>query len=168
MLHDTSRRHGALWGIEPRHPLLDVDLVEFALSLPPELAFDRRYNRPVLRQAVQGLVPDDVRLRPYKSNFDPVFIEALDADLPVIEGLVLAEDAETQPYVDRSALELHFSRVPSAPGARRERAMGLWQLATIECWLRSRAGRKPLPEGLIRMLAPPRYDFVGLTDPKKP
>ena len=47
LVHDVSRRHAALAGIEPRHPLLDLDLIELALGLPPELAFDRRYNRPV-------------------------------------------------------------------------------------------------------------------------
>jgi asparagine synthase (glutamine-hydrolysing) len=162
ILHDTSRRHGALTGIEPRHPLLDVDLIELALSLPPELAFDRRYNRPVLRHAVAGLVPDEARLRPYKSNFDPVFVDGVVADLPAIRELLLDPGAETRRYADREALEARMGALPSEPGARREWARELWQLTTLECWLR-RLGGGDLVPGRARSLLPPAvYEFTPL------
>jgi asparagine synthase (glutamine-hydrolysing) len=162
MLHDTSRQHAALSGIEPRHPLLDVDLIELALSFPPELAFDRRYSRPILREAVQGLVPDGARLRPYKSNFDPVLISSLDADLPAIQGLLLAPEAEIGAYVERRELERYLSSPPATPGPRREWALTVWHLATTECWLRLLAGRNPLPKDLQRELKPAVYSFVQI------
>ena len=162
MMHDLSRRHAALSGIEPRHPLLDVDLIELALSFPPELAFDRRYNRPILRQAVSGLVPDMARLRPYKSHFDPVLIDGLKADLPVIERLLLAPGAEIGAYTDRRGLEAHLASPPSQTEALREWSKIIWFLTTMECWLRQQGGRDPLPAELMKRLLLPDYAFVEL------
>jgi asparagine synthetase B (glutamine-hydrolysing) len=162
MLHDTSRQHAALSGIEPRHPLLDVDLIELALTLPPEAAFDRRYNRPILRDAVEGLVPDVARLRPYKSNFDPVLIAGMNADLPAIRGLLLAPGAEIGAYAKRRGLERYLFSPPATPGPRREWALTVWHLATAEHWLRLLAGRNPLPKDLQRGLKPAVYSFVQI------
>jgi asparagine synthase (glutamine-hydrolysing) len=162
MLHDTSRRHAALSGIEPRHPLLDVDLIELALSIPPELAFDRRFNRPVLRQAVDGLVPEEVRVRPYKSNFDPVLVAGVKADLPVLERLLLDADAEVAAYADRRLLRAYLDSPPTGAGQLREWALTIWNLATTECWLRGEAGRDLVPKDLLRRLKPARYSFTQI------
>ncbi|HXV04535.1 MAG TPA: asparagine synthase-related protein [Solirubrobacterales bacterium] len=162
LMHDLSRRHAALSGIEPRHPLLDVDLIELALSLPPELAFDRRYNRPVLRHAVEGLLSDGPRLRPYKSHFDPVLIDGLRADLPVLERLLLAPGAEVGAYVDRRRLEEHFASPPGGADALREWSKQIWFLATIECWLRQQGGCEPVPKELMKNLQKPSFSFAEL------
>jgi asparagine synthase (glutamine-hydrolysing) len=162
LLHDVSRRHAALAGLVPRHPLLDLDLVELALSLPPELAFDRRYNRPLLRHAVAGLVPDEARLRPYKSNFDPVFNASVAADLPAIEGLLLAPDAEVRAFVDAERLRTRLSNPPSDPGARRRWSLELWHLSTAECWLRLCTGNSALPAATAEALIPTDCDLVSL------
>jgi asparagine synthase (glutamine-hydrolysing) len=161
MAHDTTRRNGALSGIEPRHPLLDVDLIEGVLSFPPELAFERRFNRPVLREAVAGLVPDEARLRPYKSNFDPVIVAGMDADLPLVEAL-LGPGAHVGAYTDRAALAAHLGAPPQPLGARRAWAMSLWYLATMECWLRLQAGEGTLPPGALHSFGTPSYSFSSL------
>lgn len=162
LMHDLSRRHAALSGIEARHPLLDVDLIDLVLSFPPELAFDRRYNRPVLREAVRGMVPDAVRRRPYKSNFDAVLIDGLRADLPVVERLLLAPGAEIGAYVDRRGLEAHLASPPGEGAALREWSKLIWFLATMELWLRRQAGYELLPAQLTERLTPAKYGFVEL------
>jgi asparagine synthetase B (glutamine-hydrolysing) len=43
LAYDHIRRRALLAGIEPRHPLIDVDVIELILRLPPELAYDHRY-----------------------------------------------------------------------------------------------------------------------------
>jgi asparagine synthase (glutamine-hydrolysing) len=161
MAHDTTRRNGALSGIEPRHPLLDVDLIEGVLSFPPELAFERRYNRPVLRKAVGGLVPDEARLRPYKSNFDPVIVAGMDVDLPLVESL-LGPGAHVGAYTNREALSAHIAAAPQPLAARRAWAMSLWYLATMECWLRLQAGEAALPEAALHSIGTPGYSFSSL------
>lgn len=162
MVHDVTRRGCALSGIEPRHPLLDVDLIEEVLSFPPDLAFDRRYNRPVLRAALAGHVPDEVRLRPYKSNFDAVIAAGTDADLPVFKAVLLSPGAHVAAYTDRSAVTDLLDRRPGGQVERRERANGLWRLATAECLLRVQAGEKILPTRAGTMIRTPEYSFSRL------
>ena len=159
MANDTTRRNAALSGIEPRHPLLDVDLIEAVLTFPPELAFDRRYNRPLLREAVAGLVPDVVRLRPYKSNFDPVIAAGMAAELPLVEALLLHQGAHVGAYVDSRALTRFLASPPPTLPARRPWAMSLWQLATLECWLRLQAGDETLPSAALSSIRTPGYSF---------
>jgi asparagine synthase (glutamine-hydrolysing) len=115
LVHDASRRRNASVGLHARHPLLDVDLIELVLGLPPELAFDARLSRPLLRESVRGLIPEDVRLRPTKSSFDALFHELLSGgDLAAARSLVLAPDAEVNAFVDpiRVRAEL-FDKGPS-------------------------------------------------------
>jgi len=162
MAHDVTRRDAALSGLETSHPLLDVDLIEAVLSFPPELAFERRFNRPVLREAVAGLVPDAARLRPYKSNFDPVIVAGMEADLPLVEALLLRPGAHVGAYTDREALNAHVASPPQPLGARRAWAMSLWFLATMECWLRLQAGEETLPADALSSIGTPGYSFSSL------
>jgi asparagine synthase (glutamine-hydrolysing) len=162
MAHDVTRRNAALSGLEPSHPLLDVDLIEGVLSFPPELAFERHFNRPVLREAVAGLVPDEARLRPYKSNFDPVIVAGMDADLPLVEALLLRPGAHVGAYTDSAALAAHLAAPPQPLGARRAWAMSLWFLATMESWLRLQAGEEALPKDALSSIGTPSYSFSSL------
>jgi asparagine synthase (glutamine-hydrolysing) len=162
MAHDVTRRDAALSGLETSHPLLDVDLIEGVLSFPPELAFERRFNRPVLREAVDGLVPDKARLRPYKSNFDPVIVAGMEADLPLVDALLLGPGAHVGAYTDRQALAAHIASPPQPLGARRAWAMSLWFLATMECWLRLQAGEEALPADALHSFSTPGYSFSSL------
>jgi asparagine synthase (glutamine-hydrolysing) len=60
-LFDSYDTDAAGASIEFRHPLFDLRLVEFCLSLPPQPWCVRKY---ILRQAMAGLLPDTVRSRP--------------------------------------------------------------------------------------------------------
>ncbi len=136
---DQIRHRAALAGLEASHPLLDLDLVEFVLGLDPTLAFDRSRARPLLREAVRGLIPDSVRLRPYKSNFDVVFHRGLlETDAAVLERL-LGDGAEIRGYLDPEALRRELLGPPGSAAGDQARAIYLWRLATAECWLRSQA-----------------------------
>jgi asparagine synthase (glutamine-hydrolysing) len=162
LLHDVSRRHAAMVGLETRHPLLDLDLVDLALRLPPELAFDRRYNRPLLRHAMEGLVPDEVRLRPYKSRFDPVFVDAVERDRRAMERLLLAPTAELHAFVDPSDLGDVLERTPGDAAGERERATNLWSYALLECWLRRLAGHETFPANARQLVTATAGDIAWL------
>ena len=162
LLHDVSRRHAAMLGLEARHPLLDLDVVELALRLPPELAFDRRYNRPLLRHAMEGLVPDEVRLRPYKSRFDPVFVAAIENDRRAIDRLLHAPTAELHAFVNPSNLNEVVQARPGDATGERERATTLWTFALLECWLRRLAGRETFPAHAKRLVTATAGDIATL------
>ncbi len=56
-------------GVELRHPFLYRPLIEFMLALPSELVFRNGLNKYILRQALQGVLPETVRQRPFKVHF---------------------------------------------------------------------------------------------------
>jgi asparagine synthase (glutamine-hydrolysing) len=148
LIHDATRRRNASVGLRACHPLLDVDVVELVLALPPELAFDPALSRPLLRASVQGLIPERVRLRPSKSSFDALFHELLSGpDLPRARALLLAPDAEVNAFVDPARVrgELFDAGPPSWPAGLQRWALDVWRLLTAEIWLRHQAGRT-LPE----------------------
>lgn len=141
--YDHIRRRGAMAGIEPRHPLVDVDLVELMLRVPPELAWDPRHSRPLLRESMDGVMPDAVRLRPEKSLFDALFHQSLTGpDLPAIRELLGAPDAELHAFLRPDILHAGLlAGPPRAEPQRREWATACLALANVECWLRQ--GRDP-------------------------
>jgi asparagine synthase (glutamine-hydrolysing) len=137
-LFDHARRRAALAGVEMRHPFADVDLVELLLRLPPELAYDPRFSRPLLREAVRGLVPEELRLRRSKSWFDHLQRGVLTAEVPVIDRLLSDRQARIAAYVDIDVVRREL--LERAPGRheRPDRAwyIYIWRLIMLECWLR--------------------------------
>jgi asparagine synthase (glutamine-hydrolysing) len=134
---DFLRRTCALTGVEGAHPFLDdVELLELVLRLPPEAAFDPELDRPLLREAMTGLVPDRVRLRREKSYFNELFVDCVSrTDRPPIERLLGTPDAEVNAYVRPEVVR---ERLLDAPPSRRGPAWAwaLWRLGTAESWLR--------------------------------
>lgn len=137
--HEFMRRLHTLAEVEGEHPFLDdLDLVELVLRLPPESAFDPRFDRPLLREAVAGLVPDDVRLRRGKSYFDALFQESLSGvDHDAIARL-LGPGAETAALVDPARVREQLVEAPTERRGGRW-AWTLWRLTMLECWLRSQS-----------------------------
>ena len=153
---DHVRRRAAMHGIEMRHPILDVDLAEFVMTIPPEEHFDPRFNRPLVREAMAGVLPDSVRLRSEKSFFDAVFHESLAGpDLPAARRLLLDPNARIGAYVDVTAVERDLLASPPPAGKRLIWAGELWRAVTTECWLRVLdGGADALRDTLDGLLAP--------------
>lgn len=141
------RRRAALAGVEARHPILDLDLVLLALRQPPRATLDPRFNRPVLRQSMGPLLPDEVRLRPGKARFESLIVSCLiGPDSAVVRELLLDPRAELRPYVNqrrmRSAL---FERGDPDLGDPFTWMWQVWRLVTAEVWLRAQAAGGPAP-----------------------
>lgn len=62
-------RDSMAFSIESRVPFLEPGIVNFLLSLPAGLKIRRGVTKAVLREALSGLVPDEVRLRVDKMGF---------------------------------------------------------------------------------------------------
>jgi len=138
-IFEHQRRRAALAGLEARHPMFDLDLVELALRQPPEATLDPHRNRPVLRASMSGMLPDSVRLRPQKAWFDSLIVDCLrGADGAAVHQLLTAPRAELRAYVDQEKLERTFftERPPDGTGAFRW-MHHVWRLATAECWLQA-------------------------------
>ena len=71
------------FGVELRHPFFDIELVEYALSLPPEFKYQHRTIKWILRKAMKGILPEKIRNRKDKAEFSEVIfqqIAAIDLD----------------------------------------------------------------------------------------
>jgi asparagine synthase (glutamine-hydrolysing) len=156
-VHEYLRRASA-GGPPAAHPLLDQELADLAFGLDPALAYDGPLDRPVLRAAVAGPLPEAVRLRPHKSYFDSFHAHTLrTADRPALERLLSDPAAEVYAFADRAAVAPHLLRPladPAAP-ARPGWSASLWRLAAVECWLRAQADPAFPREALERWDLPP-------------
>lgn len=138
-LFDEMRTSVASHGLDYRHPLLDFELVNLALRLPPELSFDPGLNRPLLRRAMRGSLPEEVRTRPTKTNFVPVALCALLDDLSTIKLVLSAPDAEINRYAQPDVVadlvegKLHGGRLNG------DWLTQVWRLFMAECWLRDQS-----------------------------
>jgi asparagine synthetase B (glutamine-hydrolysing) len=130
----SLRRTAALAGLADRHPLmLDQELVEYALTVPPESSFDPRFDRPLARASQSGRLPDAVRLRPDKSGFSGVLTTSLQGERDVLSSLLDPRTARVREFTAPGALATLSGRIADP---RADHAAAIWQLATAECWLR--------------------------------
>jgi asparagine synthase (glutamine-hydrolysing) len=135
---DYFRRRGRAAGMPAQHPFIDLDLIEHVLRLPPEHGFDPYFSRPVLRQAMRGIVPEEVRLRRDKTYFDPLLDDCVAVeDRPILTQLLSAPDAEVLSLADRTGILTLLDEGPSRGDSSWTR--DVWRIATAECWLRSQA-----------------------------
>ncbi len=136
---EHQRRRAASAGLQARHPLFDLELVELCLRLPPASTFDRYRSRPVLRAAMAGLLPDSVRLRPQKALFDSLLIDCLTgADGRLAQEMLSDPRSELRAYVDLPAMASTLFDTSADGHARSFRWMWqVWRLVSAECWLRS-------------------------------
>jgi len=65
--------------IEYRHPFFDKELVEFSLSLPPQMKYGNRTIKRILRKAMKGILPEKIRTRRDKAEFSEIIRQQIDA-----------------------------------------------------------------------------------------
>jgi asparagine synthase (glutamine-hydrolysing) len=151
-LPEFLRHRAAMAGAEARPPLMDVPLVELVLGFPPELDFEATYDRPVIREALRGRVPDRVRLSTMKSNLSPYYYDTLaGADLAVARQLLEPSDAEIRAYVTPRAIDYALSAPPLDKGGMHW-MWPVWGLSSIEAWLQFQKD----PEFVERLRRSPR------------
>jgi asparagine synthase (glutamine-hydrolysing) len=165
---DYFRRRGRAAHLPAHHPFLDLDLIHRVLTLSPEHGFDPRLNRPLLRRAMRGVVPEPVRLRPGKSQFSSLVLDRLAiGDRGTIARLLNGKDAEVAAFAHPRALRSLVDGGPAAhPGGEAMWVMEVWRLALAEGWLRSQAdadfARTMLDESTVVSPATP---YVSRTRP---
>lgn len=137
LLPEYLRHRAAMGGLDARPPFMDVGLIELALSVPPELDFSATHDRPLMRQALRGRVPDEVRLWHEKSNLASLYHEAVLADISAVRRIVGADDAETRAFVRPDVIRDILEKPPGPRAAGYlEWSSWVWCLVVVECWLR--------------------------------
>ncbi|MBN8225477.1 MAG: hypothetical protein J0L89_11770 [Xanthomonadales bacterium] len=70
-------RVAAALAIEPRDPFMDLRVIEYCLRLPAEQIDDQGWIKMVLRRAMAGYLPDEVRWRPGKQHLGGLYTHTL-------------------------------------------------------------------------------------------
>ncbi len=134
------RRAAVDSGVDGRHPFLfDRGLVEAVLANPPQLQFDPTRDRALLRDALRGRIPEQVRGRYAKSHFTPLLVAALTgADGETLAGALSDPAAPIRGFVRPEALNrLLGGRKGEMSGAQ---ALRLWRVGIADAWLRALEG----------------------------
>ena len=143
-VHDHLRRMSSMAAVQDVHPFLDVDLIELVLGLPPQLAFDADLDRALLREAMRGLLPESVRLRPGKVYFGALLRDALlGPDHEAVDSVLTGAPLELGDLVDRDALIALWRGGPDrCPRGALAWATESWRAFALERWLRREADRE--------------------------
>jgi asparagine synthase (glutamine-hydrolysing) len=120
--------------LEGRSPFLDHVLVELAVSLPDRLRASAFQTKPLLRELARERLPAALAKAP-KRGFEVPMASWLRHELRgLLQEAILAPDARmrsiVRPEVARRLVGEHLTE-------RRDHAMRLWALLTLEWWLRS-------------------------------
>jgi asparagine synthase (glutamine-hydrolysing) len=139
--------------LEARVPLLDFDLVDFALRIPGELRVTAHESKRLFRRAIRGLVPESVLSRPKRGFEIPIGRWFRGPLRQRIEALRNPSPALLQ-YLDAGAVRrLVFEHEIG----RRDHSAQLWRLIVLDSWLTSfAAGRLSQPPELPALSA--NYD----------
>ncbi len=128
VLLETVDRNAAAFSLDLRHPFFDRRLVAFCLSLPPEQKLRNGWVRYVVRQAMAGVVPDEVRWRAGKANLSPFFYSALGKEQKTILSYLHVNSED----VLNSYVNLSVARTAFEKGA----VDALWPVIVLAEWLR--------------------------------
>lgn len=128
-------QHAAAFGVEVRHPFLDRRLVEFILSIPPQQLFRAGLSKPLLRQAMTGVLPEAVRTRKDKTQLGAFLNLSVGSERRSrIERLLEAPLAAELGIFDADHLRAAWRR--NQEGELNELDGVLWYSISLEIWLR--------------------------------
>ena len=120
-------------GLEVRSPFLDVDLMELAFRLPPQVKLRYGRRKRVLGAAVSDLVPQDIlrrRKRGFAVPLDHWFRNELRNYLDATLG---SPTARVRAHLDSASIDRLIAEHASR---RRNHGQRLWLLLTLELFLR--------------------------------
>ncbi len=120
------------FGIEARVPLLDYRIVEFLFSLPASMKVHDGWTKWVLREALKGRLPEDVRLRRDKLGFPTPQIRWLTGRMQWLRELFGSSDFRAGAYLDGRRIASELPALLTTDKGSRE----VWRWLCLELWMR--------------------------------
>ncbi|MCX7996774.1 MAG: asparagine synthase (glutamine-hydrolyzing) [Patescibacteria group bacterium] len=129
------------FSVEGRVPFLDRELTEYIFSLPDEAIIHKGWNKAILRDAMQGLIPDTIVRRRNKIGFTTPEREWFLRMKNRIYGIFLSESFASRPYFNQAAVLKAFEAFIEG---KNDDTMLFWRLLNVELWMRIYFDEKPL------------------------
>ena len=133
-------RSSMAFSLEARVPLLDHHVVEYGVSLPDDLKIRNGWSKFAVRRAMQGVVPDVVRMRKTKLGFAVPGHRWLAHDLRPQVTALIEDGLRCQKYVDPKVVRRWYGGPGAAgagAGATAESYLGLFRVLSLEMWMRA-------------------------------
>jgi asparagine synthase (glutamine-hydrolysing) len=127
-------RLAARLGITYREPWLDKRLIEFMMAVPTDQTIRGGLRKIVLRNALQGILPDKVRTRRGKADPIPLAHRGLRERARFrVEDLLTNTRMAEYGWVLEEPMRKHYARYLAG---ELDTEWPLWQALTLELWLR--------------------------------
>jgi len=123
---------GAQNGLEGRHPFLDRRLVEYLMAIPPAQGYRPGMNRWILRQAMRDLMPEIIRLRASKTNFQSFYGFSLHQEEKYIRNLLAQPCLGDMGLVDVKILQ---DFIEEWFAEQQLTSVEFWYTITLELWM---------------------------------
>jgi asparagine synthase (glutamine-hydrolysing) len=144
LLHYEDRNSTA-FSIEARLPFLDFRLVEYIFNLPPEQKIKEGVTKVVLRNAMKGILPEEVRNRYDKMGF----VTPEDIWFSTVLKNKIYEIIDSKSFADRGYFVIDKVKEAFDDHCRGKMNMSstIWRWVNTELWFRTFIDRRPSPQG---------------------
>ena len=128
--------HASRHTLELRHPYRDRRLVEFVLSLPAHQLYNRGYFKYILRNAMQGLLPDAILSRQAPTPLLSLFARGMERERSRAQSELENANSPWRKYVRADWLARQWN-VPLTPETDGAESLLPWLCISCAAWLRS-------------------------------
>lgn len=136
---EIADKAAAAFSLEPRYPFCDRRLVEFCLAVPADQKLHQGWTRAIMRRAMAGILPDEIRWRIGKANLSPNFqLGLLNGDRQLLDDILVRNPGMLGEYVDIPALRKVYSRYIGQQG--QQDSLMVYSAATLALWLSESTG----------------------------
>jgi asparagine synthase (glutamine-hydrolysing) len=132
---ELADKAAGAFGVEPRYPFFDRRLMELCLAMPADQKLQGGWTRMVMRRAMEGVLPEEVRWRSTKANLAPNFgRRLLEKDKSLLAEIVIEQPGVIEEYVDVPALRRTYDRFVAQPGSEAD-ALTVFGAVVLGLWL---------------------------------
>jgi asparagine synthase (glutamine-hydrolysing) len=128
--------HASRHTLELRHPYRDRRLVEFMLSIPAHQFYNHNLYKHILRNAMQGILPEIIRCRPYQTSLISLYLSGFRKEKALFSSFLQNPAAGWRKYVRADWLSNQSSALFQNPQDGVEILMP-WLCVSTESWFNS-------------------------------
>ncbi len=138
LVFETLDITGASFGLEYRFPFCDRELIEFCLAVPSRQQMHDGWSRWIMRNGMQGVLPDQVCWRGGKGDLSPVHRRGMRKfDLGTLEIIATRIPGEIEPYINKNVLFSAHERFINDKASAMDYQL-LWNSVILLSWLRNK------------------------------
>lgn len=143
------------FSLEGRVPFVDKELMKFLFSLGEDAIIHEGWNKRVLRDSMDGILPDMISRRRNKIGFTTPEQEWFRAIKEDLYGIFRSESFASRPYFDAPTVVALFEDYMKNPD--NYGTLMFWRLLNVELWMREYIDGQP-PRGVGEVSHPERAE----------